>query len=309
MSAVLVHLASGIGNVVLATPLLVALDGLGLTVDVLLSADYGETADLLRDWTVVHALVDTPNHDVYDMIVPAIPPFYWRWFAARYRVHSRLVARPPDALFYTDEQEYYVSFARALGFRGPRPACTLPIGPSDRFGIGASTVVLAPGCKSGEMAAKRWPWFAELAARFTDVAVVGTRDDLLIGGRAMQFPSHARSFVGALRLRETAELLATAGIVVANDSGLAHVAAAVGTPTLMIFGPTPHVSLGHLRANARVVRAGLPCEPCWFGGARFRACARGIDCLRDLSVDRIEREVRAWQHAREPLSPVAMEPV
>src|SRR5947208_1295772 len=112
MSTVLVHLASGIGNVVLATPLLVALDGLGFTVDVLLSADYGETADLLRDWTVVRALVDMPNHGGYDAIVPAIPPFYWRWFAARYRGHTRLVARPPDALFYTDEQEYYVSFAR-----------------------------------------------------------------------------------------------------------------------------------------------------------------------------------------------------
>ena len=309
MSAVLVHLASGIGNVVLATPLLVALDGLGLDVDVLLSADYRETTDLLRDWTVVRAVVDAPDHRLYDAIVPAIPPFYWRWFAARYHPSSRLVARPPDALFYTDEQEYYVSFARALGFRGPRPACTLPIGPSDRFGVGASTVVLAPGCKSGEMAAKRWPWVADLATRFADVAIVGSGDDLLVAGRATPLPPHARSFVGALRLRETAELLATAGIVVANDSGLAHVAAAVGTPTLMIFGPTPDVTLGQLPTNARVVRAGLPCEPCWFGGARFRACGRGIDCLRDVSVDRIEGDVRAWHQARGPLPALAMDRV
>src|SRR5206468_4454091 len=49
----LVHLASGVGNIVLATPLLVALDEMGLTVDVWLDADYPETADLLRPWSVV----------------------------------------------------------------------------------------------------------------------------------------------------------------------------------------------------------------------------------------------------------------
>ena len=75
--------------------------------------------------------------------------------------------------------------------------------------------------------------------------------------------------------------------------------------TLAALYPT----LGQLRTNAHVVRAGLPCEPCWFGGARFRACMRRIDCLRDISVDRIERDVRAWHHARGPLRAVVMAPV
>ncbi|HZT77432.1 MAG TPA: glycosyltransferase family 9 protein [Vicinamibacterales bacterium] len=299
MTSVLVHLASGIGNVVLATPLLIALDRLGLAVDVVLDADYADTADLLRGWAIVRAVVDDRSRGSYDAIVAAVPPFYWARFAKRYRRETRTVPRPPDALFYTDEQEYYVTFARRLGFVGARPTCALPIGPSDRFGVGGSTVVLAPGCKSGEMSAKRWPGFAELAARFDDVAVVGMPDDLRVDGRPLALPRHARSFVGALGLRDTAELLATAGVVVANDSGLAHVSAAVGTPTVIIFGPTPHQTLGALPPNASVVRAGLPCEPCWFSGARFAACARRIDCLRDVSVDLIERQVRALQRTRE----------
>jgi len=97
------------------------------------------------------------------------------------------------------------------------------------------------------MAAKRWPYFAELAAAFSDVVVVGTPDDLRQHDNVpMNFPPHVRSLVGQLSLRETAELMAAAGVVVGNDSGLSHIAAAVGTPTIMLFGPTPHESLGSM---------------------------------------------------------------
>ena len=105
----------------------------------------------------------------YDVVVPAMPPFYWRRFARGVHAFGRARSqRPPDRLFAEDEQAYYLAFARTLGYpRHVRPACRLPIGPrddEDRVGLG--TVVLAPGCKTGQMAAKRWPHFAELAERF-----------------------------------------------------------------------------------------------------------------------------------------------
>ena len=55
---VLVHLGAGIGNVVLATPLLVALGRMDYTIDLWLSADYPETADLFMDWATVRRVVD-----------------------------------------------------------------------------------------------------------------------------------------------------------------------------------------------------------------------------------------------------------
>ena len=288
----LVHLASGIGNIVMATPLLVALDEMGFTIDVRLDADYRETAELLSDWHVVRRIVAAADATRYDVVIPAIPPFYWRRFAGQYR---RIAAaqRPPDARFYADEQDYYFAFARALGYaRAERPAYRLPIAPGERFDVSATTVVIAPGCKTGQMAAKRWPHFPALAERFEDVVVAGIPDDLThADGRPMRFPAHARSFVGSLSLRETAELLATAGVVVANDSGLGHVAGAVGAPTIMLFGPTPDAALGWLPPNVTVVRAGLPCEPCW-QTARLRACAGRVDCLASLGVDDVERLVR-----------------
>jgi ADP-heptose:LPS heptosyltransferase len=289
----LVHLASGIGNIVMATPLLVALDEMGFTIDVRLDADYRETAELFADWHVVRRIVAAAQPSRYDAVIPAIPPFYWRRFASLYRGIA-VVQRPPDWRFYADEQDYYFAFARALGYtRTDRPGYRLPIGPGERFGVSAATVVIAPGCKTGVMAAKRWPHFPALAERFDDVAMVGVPDDLTrADGSLMRFPPHVRSFVGSLSLRDTAELLASAGVVVANDSGLGHVAGAVGTPTVMLFGPTPHTALGRLPSNVTVVRTGLPCEPCW-QTARLRACARRIDCLAMLSVDDVERLARA----------------
>lgn len=285
--AVLVQLAAGIGNIVLATPLLVALGRMGLTIDVWLSADYPDTGDLFRDWSTIRAVVGGTGGR-YAAYVPAVPPFYWHRFAGCYRGLAPVVPRPPDALFWTDEQAYYLEFARALGYDGPAPRMFLPVAPSDDASVTTSTVLLAPGCKTGEMAAKRWPAFPALASRFEDVAVVGTRDDLrTFDGREMQFPPHVRMLTGSLALRQTAERLAGAGVVVANDSGLGHMAAALGVPTILLFGPTPDRTLGPLPPNVTVVRAGLPCEPCWFGGPRFRACEGRIDCLNGISADDI----------------------
>jgi ADP-heptose:LPS heptosyltransferase len=296
-AAVLVHVGAGVGNVVLATPLLMALHEMALAVDVLLAADYTQTADLLRPWSAVREIFTSstsPSLTSYERIAPALPPFYQPRFGRTIARRPNALARPPDSLFYENEQDFYLHFARALDYpadRSPRPS--LPIAPSESCGVTSGTVVLAPGCKTGVMATKRWPHFPELAAAFSDVVVVGTPDDLRQHNNApMKFPPHVRSFVGKLSLRETAELMAAAGVVVGNDSGLSHVAAAVGTPTVMLFGPTPHESLGPMPQNVKVLRGGLPCEPCWFHD-RFRACGRKIECLSTLSVEAVIREISA----------------
>lgn len=293
----LVHLGAGIGNVVLATPLLVALDRLGISVDLWLSADYAETATLLDSWSAV-AKIYTRQDDIrfrrYDVLIPAIPPFYWQRFARLYKSLPNVASRPPDSRFYENEQSYYLEFARMQGAAAhPVPMYRLPVSPSTNGTASSRTLALAPGCKTGEMAAKRWPWFAELATRFDDVAVFGTRDDLQAAdGSELAFPAHVRMCAGRLSLRETAQALAASGVVVCNDSGLGHVAAAAGTPTIMMFGPTSHECLGPLPANVTVARAGLVCEPCWFR-QRFSNCSGAIDCLRQISVARIAAAVAA----------------
>lgn len=287
---VLVHLASGVGNLVLASPLLVALNEMGLEVDVRLDADYPAAASLFEGWCAVRAIGSQPLLPItaYAWVLPAVPPFYWWKFAAAYRRVAQCVPRPPDSKFYEDEQAYYLAFARVLGYPAERrPAPRLPVAPSEKFGVTARTLVLAPGSKTGEMTAKRWPHFPELAARFDDVAIVGIADDL----PRRPFPSHCRSFMDRLSLRETAELMASAGVVLGNDCGLAHVAAASGTQVVMLFGPTDPAVLGALPDNVIILRHGLPCQPCWTR-ARLRACAGRIDCLEQLEIDEVEQAVR-----------------
>jgi ADP-heptose:LPS heptosyltransferase len=293
---VLVHVGAGIGNIVLATPLFIALHEMRFKVDVWLSGDYPQMADLLRPWSVVRAVLDSCSLDFrsarYSHVIPAIPPFYWPRYAARFNPKLPLVARPADSLFYRDEQQFYLSFAHQLGYPTDcQPFISIPVAAAELKGISLRTMVVAPGCKTGEMAAKRWPQYSPLTDKFDDVAVVGTADDLKrYDGSKIQFSSHVKGFVDQLTLRQTAELLACAGAVVANDTGLAYLAAAVGTPTLILFGPTPHKSLGQFPPNVRVLRAGLACEPCWFQ-ARFQACANRIDCLAHISIDAVVRSL------------------
>jgi ADP-heptose:LPS heptosyltransferase len=290
--SVLVHVASGVGNIVFASPLLLVLSRHRFIIDVLIDGDYRGTADLFRGWSALLNVYDGAggeqplNH--YDICVPAIPPFYWNRYAARYRAVANAINRPPDELFYRNEQAYYLEFARELNCSvSPPPHCFLPVPADETCGVTGRTLVLAPGCKTGVMAAKRWPHFPELASLYDDVTVVGTEDDLYYyNGTPMRFPAHVRSVVGRLSLRETAGVLAAAGAVVANDSGLGYVAAAVGVPTILLFGPTSDAVLGSFPPNVKLLRAGLPCEPCWHG-KRLTACASRIDCLPAIGVETV----------------------
>jgi ADP-heptose:LPS heptosyltransferase len=287
--AILVHLASGIGNIVLATPLLRVLDRAGFVVDVLLDADYAGVGALFEDWSAVRCVYEgrhgRPSESAYAVSLIAVPPSHWKRYALRHTRARRTQYRPPDELFFQDEQAYYLDFARTLGCDiSDPPHYFLPVTPEICDIVGPTTLAVAPGCKTGAMAAKRWPFFPELAERFDDIVLVGTDDDLTrFDGTYMHFPSHVRSLVGRLSLRETAAVLAGAGAVVANDCGLGHVAGALGVPTILLFGPTPHVPLGRLPPNVTILRTGLECEPCW-RASRYAACEGRIDCLKQLSV-------------------------
>ena len=292
----LVHLGGGIGDIVLATPLLSALAEMGFAVDLLLAADYADTRELLWHWSAVRDIFLEADRarlaPRYDYVVPANPPFYAGRLVNASAGLGRILPRPPDALFYRDEQEFYLDFARQLGYADPHPpGVCLPISAAPPDGITIETLVLAPGCKTGIMAAKRWPYFPELAACFENVAIVGTADDLCRrDGTPLVFPAHARSFVDQLTLRQTAEAMAGAAVVVGNDSGLAHVAAALGVPTIILFGPTPDHTLGRFPPNITVLRQGLPCEPCWLG-SRFAACGNRITCLAGLEIAAVVEEI------------------
>lgn len=154
----------------------------------------------------------------------------------------------------------------------------------------APFVALAPGSAWGT---KRWPYYVQLARALADdfhVAVVGSRADTAVANEIVAAIGEDRvvNTVGSLSLLASAELIGRAQAIVTNDSAPLHLASAMGTPTLAIFGPTvPEFGFGPL-AERRVVAGheDLGCRPCHRHGPQ--RCPLGHwRCMRELTVDHI----------------------
>jgi len=83
-------------------------------------------------------------------------------------------------------------------------------------------------------------------------------------------------------IRELAALLSRCDLVVCNDSGPMHLAAALDVPTVAIFGPTDHVAWRPMSENASVVRRDMPCWPC-----SAHKCKIGWECTKKLPVEMV----------------------
>lgn len=91
------------------------------------------------------------------------------------------------------------------------------------------------------------------------------------------------NMAGKLSLPETGGFLKNMDLLISNDSGPVHMAAAVGTPTVVIFGPTDPVRTGPYGKVHRVARGDAPCQPCF-----SRTCLRdSILCLSSVTPERV----------------------
>ena len=145
-------------------------------------------------------------------------------------------------------------------------------------------VALCPGAEYGP--AKRWPaeHFAETAARLKAQGmlpiVLGSPKDVPIGLSIEQL-SHgaALNLAGKTTLDQAMHLIAGSAMVVTNDSGLMHVAAALGTPQVALFGSSSPQHTPPLSAAAVVIYKRLECSPCF-----ARECPLGhTRCLTGIA--------------------------
>jgi len=96
---------------------------------------------------------------------------------------------------------------------------------------------------------------------------------------------HAPSLAGKTTVMQLAELLRRAKLVITNDSGPMHIAAAVGAPLVSLFGPTNPVRTGPYLRESSVVRLNIACSPCY-----SRSCSHH-SCLRKLDVDTVMKSI------------------
>jgi heptosyltransferase-2 len=149
-------------------------------------------------------------------------------------------------------------------------------------------IALAPGAVGP---AKRWPagTYAELGRRLTAEGhrvwvVGGPGEQELAAEIAAAAPGEIADLTGP-DLRNAILALAAAQVAVSNDSGLLHVAAAIGTPAIGIFGPTSAMHWAPLNPLAAVIETptALSCRPC-----HQPVCRLGHHrCMRDIAVEQV----------------------
>ena len=159
---------------------------------------------------------------------------------------------------------------------------------------GEPLVAVAPGSVWGT---KRWPFYPQLAHALADsarVIVVGSGADAPLAEEIVAGAPGALDATGALSLLASAELIGRCGVLVTNDSAPMHLASAMGTPTVAIFGPTvPAFGFGPLAPRSVVVgHDALPCRPCDRHGPQ--RCPLGHHrCMRELPPSVVAERARA----------------
>ena len=150
---------------------------------------------------------------------------------------------------------------------------------------------LNPGAAYGP--AKRWPAerYGEVAKKLIDrlggsVLVFGTSADTPAAVTIADEVGHAVDLTGKTTLAQAMALIGRCQAFITNDSGLMHVAAALNTPLVAIFGSTDAVATGPFSERAVVVQKALACAPCL-----KTHCPTNFECMNGITSDEVEKAV------------------
>lgn len=164
----------------------------------------------------------------------------------------------------------------------------------DRLGLALDKpiAIFCPGAEYGP--AKRWPipYFAELAQRLKEkgyaVWLVGSPKDKEIGDKIVALGNHnIRNLCGETALSDAIALLSCAELVVSNDSGLMHLAAALDRPMLALYGSSSPQFTPPLSDKAQIITLDLSCSPCF-----KRVCPLGhFNCMMKLTAEQVAQHI------------------
>jgi ADP-heptose:LPS heptosyltransferase len=232
-----------------------------------------------------------------------------------------LTHRVPDQGFgVKHELDYFLELAAAAGAPAVSRRVEVGLTDSDRtvaaellLPTDRPTVALHPG-SGGYSLARRWDLvkFARLGQRLRQecgarMVIVGTRADgtdeleAALGGEAINLG-------GQTTLPQLAAVLARCELLIGADSGVLHVASAVGTPTIALFGPTNHLAWAPSLPPERltIIRSGIACSPCAYTQQGLGTPAGCLDrtCMALISVQSVyEAAVTALARGKEPDEP------
>jgi heptosyltransferase-2 len=168
--------------------------------------------------------------------------------------------------------------------------------------VGKRLVMICPGSTNSR--AKRWPSdrFAAVADMVVNrlnaaVIFVGAPDELEVTNEVVSLMKNpAFVLTGKTDISELAPILSLADVVVTNDTGPAHIAAALNRPTVVIFGPTDPVTTRPYSANSIVVREPPDCAPCM-----LRDCPIDHRCMTRIDPEAVQKIIAGMLEATSTL--------
>ena len=316
---------SALGDVVLATSVLAPLRAAfpGASIEWVTASHYAPLLEGLPELAAVHALesgdwgkvralrarlagrfdvaIDLQNKVKSALLCAAAAPrrVTFRRRSPRQTLLALAGRDPP--LTRAHATRLYAEALAPLGVTGPGPLRLHLSAPARERAAQALAgsigrrVAVAPGAR---WATKRWP--PERFAAVADALAAEGASVVLVGGPAdrsaladvrARLRAPVAADLSSLDLEALAAALESVDLLVSGDSGPVHLAAAVGTPVLALFGPTSAVRWAPAPPG-RALTLGLSCSPCSNHGGD--ACPLGHHrCLEDLGADQVVEEARA----------------
>lgn len=264
-----------------------------------------------REERDIIAKIEAGKYDLGILLTNSFSSAWWFWQGkvkerVGYATHFRRLLLTHPLKFHKEREHQVVAYKRLLDPVGIPISQTAPrLYVSDKeveeskqllyqrgYVKGAKIVGINPGAAYG--LAKCWPpeRFRALAMRLLlerDVYVVFFGDGStasLVKEIAQGLPEKAIDLAGVTSLRELACLIKDCDVLVTNDSGPMHIAAAFKTPLIALFGSTDDQVTGPYGQNKSVINKRVKCSPCF-----KRVCPIDFPCMKWISVDEVVERV------------------
>ncbi|MDD4984114.1 MAG: glycosyltransferase family 9 protein [Candidatus ainarchaeum sp.] len=299
VSNVLILMNEGIGNMVMLTPAIKLLKHIHPLLKITVWGKH-PAIEVIEGWELVDEVVTGPHDMFYDLCFVSI----WgnqlfqeqkQWV----QTHCKHTLSTSLKMFHESIQ--HLQIAEFLGGVGDLsyPHCELPpkslidcvldpwIKNRGKYIVFGDTLLRGYGWEN-----KRWPHYVELAKliykKFPEytIVLIGDEKDRKEAGEK-DWPENVNmELMGKTDVKGTAYLIKHAEFYVGNDTGPTHIAAAVGTKTYAIFGPTMVAKNKPLGPNVTILNKKLPCSPCQYT-ERFTTC----ECIAYMTAEEVYNEV------------------
>lgn len=295
----IVYHKNGIGNLIMMSPAIQAMYELaGEKIDICIpewqDSRRQPCIDLMNAWNIVNDVVTIPEKE-YDTWFYTEHSEYGKVFDTFRKKQKRIMTQPNWISLGIHESEYYMKHARALGFKGDTPKQFCPI---TKFDIGFKrNKKLRIGICNGYFKVKMWdkkawPYFKELVhylRNWFDCEIVK------IGiGKELEDIDADFDFVGKITLPKTAYAISRLDLFITTDTGNMHIADALNTKTIALFGSTLLTKNKPLNENSHILTANLRCVPCQCS-PRFNTC-KDYECMKKLYIGDVMKLARSILH-------------